>query len=191
MVSPKVHEKISNWLKNEKGKLLNVGCNGGESSSWIPKGFKVYNCDIEDTGRTNFKQADLNEPWPYPDRFFDVIVACEIVEHLENTFHFMRECFRVLKVEGFLLVSTPNIMCQKDRERFYQDGDFTWFGPKCITKGGHINLVPKWELEFAAKEAGLTIGRIAYNATDEEILIEQMYKHKLNSKEVEVYAKKP
>ena len=40
---------------------------------------------------------------------FAVVLAVEIIEHLENPYHFMRELERVLAPEGIAIITTPNI----------------------------------------------------------------------------------
>jgi len=51
-----------------------------------------------------FIQADLNEPFAFGRRF-DCIVASEIIEHLENPRHFLRECAKVADV---VVITSPN-----------------------------------------------------------------------------------
>ncbi|MBA4393064.1 MAG: hypothetical protein C0407_05880, partial [Desulfobacca sp.] len=55
--------------------------------------------------------ADVEcEPFPFPDKFFDVVLAAEIIEHLPyNPYHMLREAFRVLKPKGRLILTTPNV----------------------------------------------------------------------------------
>jgi 2-polyprenyl-3-methyl-5-hydroxy-6-metoxy-1,4-benzoquinol methylase len=52
--------------------------------------------------------ADLNEPLELPGCLFDVIVAAEVIEHLENPRALAREWFRLLRPDGKLILSTPN-----------------------------------------------------------------------------------
>ncbi|MBI1984629.1 MAG: methyltransferase domain-containing protein [Candidatus Wildermuthbacteria bacterium] len=47
------------------------------------------------------------EPFPYPDGFFDLAGAFEVLEHLEHPENAFREISRVLKKEGRLIFSTP------------------------------------------------------------------------------------
>jgi SAM-dependent methyltransferase len=49
------------------------------------------------------------DPYPYPDREFDMVLCCEILEHLAIDPSFMlREIHRVLKPGGCLFLTTPN-----------------------------------------------------------------------------------
>ncbi len=55
------------------------------------------------------KQVDLNtSPIPYPDGFFDSIIAGDVIEHVANPLFMLCECNRVLAPGGTLIVSTPN-----------------------------------------------------------------------------------
>ncbi len=42
------------------------------------------------------------------DNSFDCITAGELIEHLENPEKFIKECKRILKQGGVLIITTPN-----------------------------------------------------------------------------------
>ena len=48
------------------------------------------------------------ENLPYPDNTFDVVVCCNVLEHLERPESVFREVHRVLKPSGRFIVKTPN-----------------------------------------------------------------------------------
>jgi len=54
-----------------------------------------------------FEQASCTQ-LPYGDGAFDLVVAFEVIEHLENWRDFLAEVRRVLAPSGQLIVSTPN-----------------------------------------------------------------------------------
>src|SRR5246127_3520075 len=57
--------------------------------------------------RVEVMQANLAE-LPLPDASMDVVVNFQVIEHLWNQPQFVRECARVLRPSGLLLMSTPN-----------------------------------------------------------------------------------
>ena len=57
---------------------------------------------------TESRSADLNSQWPARDDEFDVTCALEVIEHVENPRHFLRELLRVTKPNGHILITTPN-----------------------------------------------------------------------------------
>jgi SAM-dependent methyltransferase/glycosyltransferase involved in cell wall biosynthesis len=50
------------------------------------------------------------DAFPYPDGYFSTVLCCELLEHLErDPMHMMAEIHRILKSEGILVLTTPNI----------------------------------------------------------------------------------
>lgn len=55
---------------------------------------------------------DLEEyPWVFPDNCCDLLIASQIVEHIEphkgGFLKFMDECWRIVKPDGEMMISTP------------------------------------------------------------------------------------
>ncbi len=70
---------------------------------------------IHQTGEViNFSYKHFNveeDAFPYPDQMFDVVLFCEILEHLlQDPVHALAEIKRVLKPGGTLIVTTPNVV---------------------------------------------------------------------------------
>lgn len=51
---------------------------------------------------------DLAEGHAFADESFDVVLAADVIEHLHDRAGFVRECWRVLRPGGTLIVSTVN-----------------------------------------------------------------------------------
>jgi glycosyltransferase involved in cell wall biosynthesis/SAM-dependent methyltransferase len=69
---------------------------------------------IGETGEVleyRYKQFNIEkDSFPYQDNFFDVVLFCEIIEHLlSDPVHALTEIRRVLKPTGMLALTTPNV----------------------------------------------------------------------------------
>jgi SAM-dependent methyltransferase len=53
--------------------------------------------------------ADLGEPLPIEDASVDIVHSNQVIEHLPGTDHFMAEIRRILKPDGYAVVSTNNL----------------------------------------------------------------------------------
>ncbi len=79
-------------------------------------GFEVVAVDLfppsgaATSGKICWVRADCSEPLPFRAKSFDVVLSREGIEHLENQAGFMRECARVLRPGGRLVLTTPNVM---------------------------------------------------------------------------------
>ena len=106
---------------NKNVRLLDLGCMDGEFTKKIANTVgtnKIYGVDINKTAAKKaeekgiiVKNADLSNELPFPDESFDVLSANQVLEHIWNTDKFFREINRVLKKEGYAVISTPNLSC--------------------------------------------------------------------------------
>ncbi len=61
----------------------------------------------------SFIRADAQKIPFSKDATFDVIVAAAIIEHLEDPMEMLRECSRILKPGGILIITTPHPLWDK------------------------------------------------------------------------------
>jgi 2-polyprenyl-3-methyl-5-hydroxy-6-metoxy-1,4-benzoquinol methylase len=67
------------------------------------------------------------------DNSFDVVIALDIMEHVFDVFGFLRNCHRILKDGGILILRVPNIAYIKHRFGLMLGRlpiTASWFGPK-------------------------------------------------------------
>ncbi len=98
-------------------RVLDLGCGVAYGSALLaPKAEQVYALDSSfdalASGRAShsnlrFVQGD-GAALPLLDNSIDIVVAFEVIEHLERWAEMLAEAARVLKTDGQLLVSTPN-----------------------------------------------------------------------------------
>lgn len=94
----------------EGDEILDVGF--AEYPNKFLKG-KVIGVDIQKVKKpenyTEVYQVNLNmENLPFEDLSFHTVILGEVLEHVENPSHLLRETNRVLKMYGKLIVSVPN-----------------------------------------------------------------------------------
>jgi 2-polyprenyl-3-methyl-5-hydroxy-6-metoxy-1,4-benzoquinol methylase len=105
-------------LKHPTGKALDVGCGDG-SLLFIMKeyGWDVYGVDISDSAvklakeklGTNNIFAGRLEDCRFPSAFFDIISLRHVLEHLNKPYDTLVEIKRILKKDGILSITVPNI----------------------------------------------------------------------------------
>jgi 2-polyprenyl-3-methyl-5-hydroxy-6-metoxy-1,4-benzoquinol methylase len=107
-------------------------------------------------------EGDLNDPLPRPPATFDLIVAAEVIEHLENPRAVCRELFRLLRPGGKVLLSTPNNESWRALVALVARGHFVAFGDSSYP--AHITALTRLDLQRALAEAGFR--QIAFGFTD-------------------------
>jgi len=55
------------------------------------------------------KQCDLNKRFQFDNEFFDVVCSNQVIEHLYDTDNFISEIYRILKPNGYAVISTENL----------------------------------------------------------------------------------
>ena len=96
-------------------------------------------------------------------RTFEVVVAQEIIEHLENPRHFLRQCAELLAPGGLILVTTPNIEDVYSRLRFLLRGRFSFFYQEHYETMGHLTPITSWQMDQMCRELKLETVAHEYN----------------------------
>jgi ubiquinone/menaquinone biosynthesis C-methylase UbiE len=113
-------QSIIKRIPAKGGTLLDIGCSDGTLTILFQQAMQaedVYGFDVvyESLKLATQKgvktsRIDVNkDKFPFPDNFFDVIIASEIIEHCVVPDNLLREAHRILKPGGYFLLSTPNL----------------------------------------------------------------------------------
>jgi 2-polyprenyl-3-methyl-5-hydroxy-6-metoxy-1,4-benzoquinol methylase len=111
-----IHAAVANALgrRGARGAVVDVGCGTGRlerflaglSSSYVGVDALRYE---QFPKAAAFVAADLNhDRIELADGCADIVAAVETIEHLENPRAFMRALVRLLRPDGWLVVTTPN-----------------------------------------------------------------------------------
>lgn len=171
--SKNTHNIVFELLNGSKnpGKVLDIPSGAGAFTNRLIKHEKsVYSADIENIMKVenpNFSVADMNKVLPYDNGFFDSVVCIDGIEHLENPFFFIRECSRVIKKGGQVIISTPNINSFRSRWRWF----WTSHHNKCKvplnedhpTPLHHINMMSYQRMRYILHTSGFKIEQVKTN----------------------------
>jgi len=101
--------------ENTKSKfILDAGCgHGGFSKEWAKKNhmigvdFSLNMLKLAQKNGLEVYQADVAK-LPFADDQFDIVLAAEVIQHVEPVSDFLRELVRVLRPKGRLVISGLN-----------------------------------------------------------------------------------
>ena len=104
--------------ENKNCILLDLGCDDGTWTMQLAKKIKtknIHGVEIVEKRKIEAEKKgievaknDLNYAFPYPVNFFDVVHSNQVIEHLSDVENFVKEIFRILKPNGYVVISTEN-----------------------------------------------------------------------------------
>lgn len=164
-------------LLPKSGVLLDVGGATGNLGYALREMFSDrYTLDIADACRfpAQYKgntfllgNVDL-DGLPFPDvssdgPIIDLIVALDFIEHILDPEKFARECFRVLRPGGAVLINTPNIQYWRHLASLVVDGVFPHTsGDPEVYHGGHVAFYNSRDMVKIFEGAGMVDSRIHF-----------------------------
>ena len=174
MPNPYILKSVAAIWSEETGRvktILDLSCSGGATSRMLAKkGLIVVATGYEPPpflgpAIARVGGVDLNEPLPFKSRTFDAVNLIEVIEHIEHQPQLIREIARVLKDEGVVVISTPNVLNVFSRLRFLFTGFLRGrvrplhykFGPG---RAHNIHLIHFYELYYLVFHAGLEIEQL-------------------------------
>jgi SAM-dependent methyltransferase len=93
-------------------RVLDLGCAVGNylqhfSEASVGVDASLPSLEICRKKRVTAKFGDLNKPLDFDSEEFDVVFCSHTLEHVESPISFLRECNRVLKSDGLIMVIVP------------------------------------------------------------------------------------
>ncbi len=168
----RTHQKVLQIFEAfpERGTLLEIPAGEGALAWQLQKlGYSVTAGDIDPkffkVRPIRCVAIDLNRKFPVESEQFDFVSCIEGVEHLQDQFQFVRECHRVLRPGGRLVLSTPNILNLASRLKFLLSGFYSLV-PRPINEFSqvpvfdHINPVTYYQLRYMLHTQGFRITQV-------------------------------
>lgn len=146
-----------------RGRVLDLGCGSGAFSKRLQTiGFTTTSVDLSlDTFSLRSESCEVDFNSEFSERFaqnnYDAIVALEVIEHLENPLHFLRQLKLIANSETIILVSFPNMYLYSSVFSFYKNGTFGNWTPTLYWETGHQTILTDWLFEEHLKKTGFVL----------------------------------
>jgi 2-polyprenyl-3-methyl-5-hydroxy-6-metoxy-1,4-benzoquinol methylase len=92
--------------------------------------------------------ANFESPLPLPSNAADVVVTLEVIEHIANAENYLQEISRILKPNGHLILSTPNVGWLGSRLDYF-------FKAEVLQEGIHLRFFNQAKLRAVTSAVGL------------------------------------
>jgi len=148
---------------DERRSVLDVGCGDGRliarlrELGWQVEGVETDPAAVQ-AAAANGIHARLGylESQSFSDKTFDAVVMSHVVEHLHDPARVLRECLRVLRPGGWLVMLTPNVE-SAGHARFGPD----WIG---LDPPRHLYLFGRKSLRSLLLSAGFEVVEVQSSA---------------------------
>jgi methionine biosynthesis protein MetW len=157
-----IFDTVSSVLETGN-KILDVGCGDGFFSHYIKDKFKkMYGAEIVgEVALIAQKQniivsvMDLNMSLSYKDNTFDAVICSDVIEHLFDPGLLLTEIYRVLRPNGQLVLTTPNIRNFRNLYTLVFKGIFPQTSPDTfVWGGGHLHFFTREDIKNIFNKAG-------------------------------------
>jgi len=107
--------------KRSDNKVLEIGAGGGDTLVEVKKqklASKVVGIELMTMANSNQTNPDIDQfiicdvektNFDFPESYFDVILLGDVVEHLLDPWSFVEKISRIIKKDGVIIASIPNI----------------------------------------------------------------------------------
>ena len=111
--------EIWSLIPNNANKILDIGCGGGGLCADVKKQRNVWYCGIDisleaiDYAKEVLDEVHLGDissmDLPYSYEYFDTLIFADILEHVAYPLDTLRRWLPLLKANGCVLISLPNV----------------------------------------------------------------------------------
>ncbi len=101
-----LYRRLRKMLPTLTGRVLDAGCGAAPYRNWFGEVSEYVGLDVFSGPQVDVVVAP-DEPWPFSDEYFDVVLSSQVLEHVEHLEHTLAEMKRVIKKRGVMVLSTP------------------------------------------------------------------------------------
>lgn len=159
-------EKLIEMIPTNKI-ILDIGCYDGTISKLIKEKNNVAVClDMSLNALNMAKKKGLEcvltnaDNLPFKGNSFDIVVASEIIEHIFDTGNFLDEINKILKSNGKLILTTPNLALLDNRLRLLLGLQPHYCEIELENGAGHIRGFTKKSLKNLIEKHGFGVEKI-------------------------------
>jgi len=142
---------IQPYILAKNIKILEIGSGNGKVLHTIHKlnkTAKLYGCDINDVKKPKYNFTQIlkdTTKLPYKDKYFDVVVCMDVIEHVKEYKRYIREIKRILKPGGIFCGFCP---CEGNTFSSYSLAKLILGKNIFIRTKEHVNSFKTDHLEF-------------------------------------------
>lgn len=135
---------IKKYTSQNDIRKLHIGCGRHILEGWLNTDYYLFSDTII--------FLDATQPFPLDNESFDYVFSEHMIEHISYSQGQMmlNECFRVLKTNGKIRISTPDLSflidIYKEKKSYLQEEYIKW------TTDKHIKYAPSYEDTFAIND---------------------------------------
>ena len=142
--------------------LLDVGCSSGAFlGAAVKLGYKAEGVEPAERAAATAQLAGLRvyqgllHQAAFSDGQFDAVTLLEVIEHLKSPLGLLKECQRIIRPGGLLLIGTANANSWSAKA-FGAHWDYL----RIEKHGGHVSFFNPRSLDKLAKQAGFTVSAL-------------------------------
>ncbi len=154
------------WSKLDKivelvgynAKVLDLGCGDGLLGRMLmSNGNYIAKIDLD---KGDFKVDLQKDKIPFEDKYFDIVTAIELIEHIWDVDRLLKDIKRVLTKDGRLIISTPNL-CSLGRRLMMLIGRNPYVENFLYpNEAGHVKHYTIKDFKYLMKKNGFMVDKV-------------------------------
>jgi SAM-dependent methyltransferase len=134
---------ILSQLRKAKAPLLDLGCGNRPYKPYYPAGIAIGADLVQSSTGCVDVVIESRGKLPFEDHYFESILCTQVLEHVEDPYHLLREAHRVLKPGGKMILTCPFIWELHERPHDYLRFSEYWLTKNLQETGFTIEVLER------------------------------------------------